>query len=192
MKNLKNYLTQKAGLTEEEYTSLLELLTVKTLLKGEFVLSPGEVCTHAFFVESGLIRSYTLDEMGKEHIIQLAPETWIVSDRSGTYFNEPAEFFVQAIEDSEVVFMDVDFLSKASELSASFRKFNDRALHAHIRQLQKRINSLLSATAEKRYLDFIQTYPDINQRVPQWMIASYLGITPESLSRVRKELVKKK
>jgi CRP-like cAMP-binding protein len=58
--------------------------------------------------------------------------------------------------------------------------------------LQKRLNSLLSATAEKRYLDFIQTYPDINQRVPQWMIASYLGITPESLSRVRKELVKKK
>jgi CRP-like cAMP-binding protein len=192
MKNLKKYLTQKAGLSEEEYTSLSSSLSTKKVLKGDLILSPGEVCKYAFFVESGLIRSYTLDEIGKEHIIQLAPEMWIVSDRSGTYFNEPAEFFVQAIEDSEVVFMDVDFLSKASELSISFRKFNDRALHAHIRQLQKRVNSLLSATAEKRYLDFIQTYPDINQRVPQWMIASYLGITPESLSRVRKELVKKK
>ena len=77
MKKLKNYVTQKAGLTEEEYASLVVLLCVKTLLKGELVLSPGEVCKYAFFVESGLIRSYTIDEMGKEHIIQLAPETLI-------------------------------------------------------------------------------------------------------------------
>lgn len=87
--------------------------------------------------------------------------------------------------------MDDQFICTLSDISATFSKYNDQLLQKHIRHLQKRINLLIGASAEDRYLDFIKSYPDLTQRVPQWMIASYLGVTPESLSRVRKELVKK-
>jgi CRP-like cAMP-binding protein len=142
-------------------------------------------------VEKGLLRSYVLEEDGKEHVIQFAPENWFIVDRSSVYFNDPSESYIEAIEDTEVVFIGEDFMCHAAEVSPDFGRYNDKLLHNHIRQLQKRITLLLSATAEKRYLSFIEMYPDLLLRVPQWMIASYLGITPESLSRVRKELAHK-
>ena len=114
-----------------------------------------------------------------------------MSDRSSVYFNEPSDFFIDAIEDSMVIFFDKDFIEKANEVNKEFRAYNDRMLHKHILHMQKRINSLLGFAADRRYMDFIKLYPDLTLRVPQWMIASYLGITPESLSRVRKELASK-
>ncbi len=187
----KYYLTQKSGLKPEEFDQLAPAIKTIAVAKGEVLLKPGEVCQHSFFVEKGLLRSYTIDEGGKEHIIQFAPENWFMSDRSSAYFNEASEFYIEAIEDSEVVLINHDFMVKAGGLNTSFREYNEKLLQNHIRHLQKRINLLLGATAEKRYLDFIQLYPDLLLRVPQWMIASYLGITPESLSRVRKELARK-
>ncbi len=187
----QHYLTEKSGLKPEEFELLAPSVKTMVVAKGEILLKPGEVCQHSFFVEKGLLRSYTIDEGGKEHIIQFAPEEWFISDRSSAYFNEASEFYIEAIEDSEVVLINHDFMVKAGGLNTSFREYNERLLQNHIRHLQKRINLLLGATAEKRYLDFIQLYPDLLLRVPQWMIASYLGITPESLSRVRKELGRK-
>jgi CRP-like cAMP-binding protein len=144
-----------------------------------------------FFVEKGLLRLYTIDDLGKEHVIQFAPENWIVSDRSSAYFNQPSDFYIDVVEDSEVVFLDKVFMDKASEQDLNFRHYFEKLLHNHIRHIQRRVSLLLGATAEQRYMDFIKLYPDLMLRVPQWMIASYLGITPESLSRVRKELAKK-
>jgi CRP-like cAMP-binding protein len=190
IENYKFYLKNKAGLSEQEIDALTSSLQSKTFRKGEFLLHAGEVCAYAFFVEKGLLRSFTTDESGKEHIIQFGPENWFVTDRSSAYFHEPSDFAIEAIEETTVVLIDAAFISHASTLYPSFMHFNEKALQNHIRQLQKRINLLLSATAEKRYLDFIRLYPDLTLRVPQWMIASYLGITPESLSRVRKELAK--
>lgn len=189
--NFKKYLLEDAQLEPIHFQKLLEFIEVKKVKKGEFILHPGEVCQHAFFIEKGLLRSYTIDENGKEHIIQFAPENWIISDRSSSFFNEPSEFYIDAIEDTEFVLIDTTFIQKACELSVSFRQFNDRALQNHIRNLQKRINLLIGANAETRYMHFITSYPDLLLRVPQWMIASYLGITPESLSRVRKELAQR-
>lgn len=139
-------------------------------------------------MERGLLRAYTLDEAGKEHLIQFAPENWFIVDRSSVYFKDPSDSFIEAIEESEIVFLDYEFMDRATSMSITFAKFNEKLLHNHIRHLQKRIRLLLGASAERRYLEFIKTYPDLLLRVPQWMIASYLGITPESLSRVRKEL----
>ncbi len=190
IENYKLYLKNKAGLSEQEIDALTSSLQSKTFRKGEFLLHAGEVCAYAFFVEKGLLRSFTTDESGKEHVIQFGPENWFVTDRSSAYFHEPSDFAIEAIEETRVVLIDAAFISNASTMHPSFMQFNEKALQNHIRQLQKRINLLLSATAEKRYLDFIRLYPDLTLRVPQWMIASYLGITPESLSRVRKELAK--
>ncbi|MGB7393288.1 MAG: Crp/Fnr family transcriptional regulator, partial [Pricia sp.] len=149
------------------------------------------VCTISFFVERWLLRFYGLDEDGKENILQFASENWLVADRGSIYFNEPSHFFIDAVEDSVVVPIDNAFMDKISLISSTFRKKNERLLHNHIRHLNGRISLLLGASAEKRYLEFIKLYPDVMLRVPQWMVASYLGITPESLSRVRKGLADK-
>ncbi len=185
------YLTKTAGLTQEEAIQISKDLKHLKVEKGSLLLKPGDPCHHSFFVEKGLLRSFMLDESGKEHVIQFAPENWFIMDRSSVYFNDVSESYIEAIETSEIVFIGEDFMCHAAEVSSAFRRYNDKLLHNHIRQLQKRINLLLGATAEKRYLSFIGMYPDLLLRVPQWMIASYLGITPESLSRVRKELAKK-
>lgn len=186
-----SYLRTKAELTEKETSMLSNLLKDKTIEKGEILLHAGDICSHSFFVESGLLRSYSIDTHGKEHVIQFAPESWIISDRSSVLFQEPSEFFIDAVEKTNIVIFDAEFVDRASEISSKYREFNRKALNNHIRHQQQRINRLLSATAEERYLNFIDLYPNITLRVPQWMIASYLGITPESLSRVRKELSRK-
>ncbi len=188
LNNFTRYLSEKAGVSEEQVLQLTSALTSRTIQKGEFLLHEGDICKHSFFIEHGLLRSYTIEDTGKEHIIQFAPENWFISDRSSVYFNEPSDFFIDAIEESIVVFIDQLFLNRAAEISHSFRLYNEKLLHNHIRHLQKRISLLIGASAEQRYLDFIRLYPDLTLRVPQWMIASYLGITPESLSRVRKDL----
>ncbi|RMA66385.1 Crp/Fnr family transcriptional regulator [Ulvibacter antarcticus] len=189
--NLTSYLTQKAGLTQAEVDELQPLLKSGSFKKGEKLLNEGDICKDSIFVESGLLRTFTLDESGKEHIIQFAPENWFTGDRGSIYFNDPAYFSIEAIEYTHAVFVNDAFIDKASEISENFRQHNKRLLHNHIRHLQKRIDLLLGATAETRYLHFTKQYPDLLLRVPQWMIASYLGITPESLSRVRKELADK-
>lgn len=191
MPTFKAYLLRITGMTSDEVETLSSELIRQTFKKGELLLKKGAVCKHSFFVEKGLVRSYMLDESGKEHVIQFAPENWFIVDRSSVYFNDASESYIEAIEDTEVVLIGEDFICKANESSAAFRRFNDKLLHNHIRHMQKRINLLLGATAEVRYLSFIELYPDLLLRVPQWMIASYLGITPESLSRVRKELAHK-
>ena len=191
MQNFTKYLKAKANIAQPDFQQLIKKVSFKSIEKGEILLRSGEVCKHSFFVENGLLRSYTVDDAGKEHIIQFGSENWIVSDRSSAFFNEPSDLFIDAIEDTQVVLISSDFINEASEISSSFRNYNQIALQNHIRHQQKRINLLLSASAEKRYMNFIKLYPDLTLRVPQWMIASYLGITPESLSRVRKELAHK-
>lgn len=185
------YLRDNALVRAEHLPELMELVTTKEIQKGEFLLSKGQVCKHSFFIEKGLVRFYSIDEAGKEHIVQFAPENWFISDRGSVYFGQPSAFFMDAIEDTTVVLLDHHFIETASEISTEFRNYNEYLLQYHIRHLQDRINLLIGASAEKRYLDFIKLYSDLTLRVPQWMIASYLGITPESLSRVRKELAKR-
>ncbi|MFZ1527506.1 MAG: Crp/Fnr family transcriptional regulator [Ferruginibacter sp.] len=184
-------MTEKAGLSDDQFSSLEKYVHLRKFSKGDFLLRQGDICEHSFFVEKGLLRSYTIDDTGKEHINQFAPENWIIADRSSAYFNEPSDYFIDALEACTVVLLNKDFAKEAARISAGYTAYNERALQNHIRQLQKRINALLGETAEQRYLNFVDTYYDLTLRVPQWMIASYLGITPESLSRVRKELARK-
>jgi CRP-like cAMP-binding protein len=188
---LTTFLKDNAAINADVLKDIISKQKRMHLQKGTFVLQEGEICKHSFYVEQGLLRYYSIDEKGKEHIIQFAPEGWFVGDRESMFFNRPSQFFIQSLEDSNVVMIDEDLICTLSKADETFAVFNNNLLHNHIRQLQHRINMLLSATAEERYLDFIKTYPDILLRVPQTMVASYLGITPESLSRVRKELAAK-
>ncbi|HWY38456.1 MAG TPA: Crp/Fnr family transcriptional regulator [Bacteroidia bacterium] len=190
MENFFKYLSENAGITPGQFNILKPLLQVKNIVKGKYILTKGEVCSHSFFVEKGLLRMYSINKEGKENIIQFASENWFISDRSSAFFHEPSQYNIDAVEDTAVVLIDAKFMTTALEISPEFRSYNENLLQNHIRHLQGRITLLIGASAEERYMNFIKLYSDLTLRVPQWMIASYLGITPESLSRVRKELAK--
>ncbi|KQT23277.1 Crp/Fnr family transcriptional regulator [Chryseobacterium sp. Leaf405] len=191
MKNINNYLAKVLDVPLEKVNMCSVHYEVKKIQKNQFLLQYGEVCRYIYFVEKGLLKMYSIDKNGKEHIIQFAPESWLTSDRSSLYFNEKSIYYIEAVEDSEVLLLHPDFINNLiGEFPNSLEK-SDILLQKHIKNLQDRINSLLGETAEERYMKFIKMYPDLLLRVPQWMIASYLGITPESLSRVRKELARK-
>jgi CRP-like cAMP-binding protein len=149
----------------------VERLAIK---KGQILQSKGDTNTRVYQVESGLLRSYSIDEKGKEHIFMFAPEDWLMADNVPVYL--PADLFIDALEDTVVIAGVKDF----------GKGHNTVKLIKRIGALQKRVIMLMSASAAERYDHFLKTYPQITQRVPQRMIASYLGITPETLSRVRK------
>ncbi|HMI04467.1 MAG TPA: Crp/Fnr family transcriptional regulator [Pedobacter sp.] len=187
----KDYLQKKVAITDEQFSLISDKLKIKTFEKGEMILMKGEVSSHVYFVLDGLLRSYSIDSKGKTHIIQFAPEQWWLSERNGILFNEESEFFLDAIENTKAIVLPKDFISESAKIVPCMYELNSTMLNNAIRFMHRRINMLLSATAEERYLNFITLYPNLTLRVPQWMIASYLGITPESLSRVRKDLAHK-
>jgi CRP-like cAMP-binding protein len=155
----------------------LKRITVK---KGQILQRTGDLNSKIFQVESGLLRSYSIDKKGKEHIYQFGPENWIIAD--ATPIDEPCDLFIDCLEDSIIIQIEKDFDTLSND---------PHKLAKRLEALQKRILMLMSASAIQRYEHFIETYPDIIQRIPQRMIASYLGITPEALSTLRRKLLKK-
>jgi CRP-like cAMP-binding protein len=144
-----------------------------TIPKGQILQSKGELRSKIYVVKSGLLRSYSIDEKGKEHIFMFAPGGWVLADNVPP--DQPSELFIDALEDSEAIIL----LKEVDD------KVDQKKLLNRVSAMQKRIIMLMSASAIERYDHFVETYPDIVQRVPQRMIASYLGITPEALSKVK-------
>lgn len=187
----KEYLQTHTAITDAQFDQLRPELLARRYEKGQLLGRPGDTEGYGYFVAAGLLRSYTIDGRDKEHILQFAPEHWWMADRDNLYFRQPATLYIEVIEEAEVVLMKKDFLDRAQEACKDMARFNVLLLHNFIRFQQRRISQLLGATAEERYLDFITLYPNVLLRVPQHMVASYLGITPESLSRVRRELAER-
>ncbi|HTB05599.1 MAG TPA: Crp/Fnr family transcriptional regulator [Bacteroidia bacterium] len=183
---LKDYLKGKINFTDSQFEEIKHLFAAKTVSKGKVLLQAGEINQHSFFVVKGCLRSYVIDKEGKEHIIQFAPENWWISDLNSYNKQEPAMFFIDAIEDSEVLMNDRGFNEKIAAIVPQADAMFQTLTQNSFRAMQKRLVSHLSATAEERYLEFIKTYPTLALRVPQKMIASYIGVAPESLSRIRK------
>jgi CRP-like cAMP-binding protein len=185
---LRAYLEARASFTDDEMRFVESLFVPTALAAGEFLQRAGQVATHAAFVARGCLRSYVIDAKGKEHIVQFAPETWWLADNTSLQTRKPTQYFYQAVEDSEVLLIDPiahqRMVDQVPGYAASFRA----GLQKHAAAKDVRIVNSLSATAEERYLEFMQTYPSIAQRVPQWMLASYLGVSPETVSRIRKNL----
>jgi CRP-like cAMP-binding protein len=147
--------------------------------KGQILQHSGELNTKIYVVKSGLLRSYSIDKKGKEHIFMFAAENWTIADSISPEL--PCELFIEALEDSILTIRDKKLVSES----------NSQSLINRITVLQKRVIMLMSSSAIERYEHFIETYADIVQRVPQRMIASYLGVTPETLSAAKKDWFKK-
>jgi CRP-like cAMP-binding protein len=186
---LRTYFDAHLMLTEPQFAAIRAIFEPRTLRKHELLVRAGAVARVGAFVVQGCLRSYVIDPKGKEHIIQFAPEQWWISDQNSISRQEPAMFYIDAVEDSEVLLFDTSFYRKLSQLTPEFSAFFTELLRNSMRAMQKRLVLVLSASAEERYLDFVHTYPTLALRLPQKMIAAYLGVTPESLSRIRRELI---
>ena len=185
---LQSYLEARASFTAEDIEFIRKVFTPRSLAAGEFLQRGGEVARYAAFVAAGCLRSYVIDAKGKEHIVQFAPETWWLADATSLSMRTPSQYFIDAIEDSDVMLIDGPSHQKVLENVSGYGEAMRAGLQRHAAAKDQRIATALSASAEERYLDFLKTYPSIVQRVPQLMLASYLGMTPETLSRIRKHL----
>ena len=189
--SLQNYLQARATFSEQDFIFIKSLFICRTLRAGESLHQAGEVARYAAFVARGCLRSYVIDPKGKEHIVMFAPETWWLADNISLATKTPSQYFVDAIEDSDVLLIEPasheKLVEKVPAYAAAFRK----GLQRHSAAKDQRIVKSLSSSAEERYLDFLSTYPSIATRVPQWMVASYLGVSPETISRIRKKLSRK-
>ncbi|GLB48330.1 Crp/Fnr family transcriptional regulator [Neptunitalea lumnitzerae] len=183
---------KRVALTEEEEALIKSYLSVKKIRKRQFLLQEDDVCKTIAFVEHGMLRSFSVDDAGSEHILQFAAEGWFISDMLSFLTEEPATFNIEAVENSELVLISKSAHEELLKLSPKYETFiRELITNAYI-ALQKRINANNSQSIEERYEDFIHNYPDITKRVPQHMIASYMGTTPETISRIRKRLTTRK
>lgn len=183
---------ERVPLSTETENVIKQYLVPKKMRRKQYLLQEGDICKMIAFVERGALREYSIDEQGNEYIIQFAVEGWTVSDLYSFLTGEPAIYNIDALEDSELVLISKsaheELLTKVHEYETYIRLQITGAYLA----MQRRLTSVISAPTEERYAHFSTLYPEIVQRVPQHMIASYMGLKPETLSRVRKRLSDKK
>ncbi|MFC0772046.1 Crp/Fnr family transcriptional regulator [Terrimonas alba] len=189
---LFEYLEKVLPLSPADKEIIHAVFIPKQIMKGEVLLREGDLLKYGAFVCKGFLRSYVIDNKGREHIIQFAPENWWISDKGAGAEGSKASCFIDAIEDSAILLIDQAGHFKMLEKVAAYNKSFQAGMQKRSEAKDKRIVHSLVADAEERYTDFIQTYPSIAQRVPQHMLASYLGIAPETLSRVRRKSMRKK
>jgi CRP-like cAMP-binding protein len=178
-------------LSADEIDYFISLLQYKELKRKEFLLRPGEICRHETFVTKGCLRTYYIDENSFEHLLEFSIEDWWAEDLYSFFTGKPAKLCIDALEDTEGLQIEKTNLEKLYKQVPKFEKFFRLSFqNAYITQ-QERITFNLSSTAEERYTSFKNKYPYGEQRFPQKQIASYLGITPEFLSTLRKKLAGK-
>ena len=181
-------LNKKLSLTSGEEELFRKYIIPKKLRKKQYLLQEGDVCKYVTFVEKGMLRSYALDEKGTEKIFQFAPEGWWISDMYSFITAESATLSIDALEDSELVLISKSSLDELRDKIPSFMAFSLNQIQTAYIALQRRLFDMVNLSTAEKYTKLVQTYPDIVQRAPQHMIASYLGLTPEALSRVRRRI----
>jgi len=189
---LRTHIEKRIQLTDEEFNICSRFFIPKTIKKHRFLLNEGDVCKYLGFVNSGCLREYTIDNKGIEHIIQFAIEDWWVSDLNSFLSGLPATHNIDALQDSEVLLLEKSAREELLNASPKMDRFFRILLESNYIATRQRVADSLSESAEERYLKFIKTYPKLFEQIPQNQIASYLGITPQSLSRIRKELTPNK
>lgn len=188
LENVSTHIT----LDEDEKAFFISLLEPRKLKRKTLYLKAGTVCKYSAFVVDGAVKSFSTDDQGREHILSFATRDWWISDLYSLFSEKPAVLNIEAVADSEVLLLSRQnqqlLYEKVPKFERFFRIIVENALVAH----QQRLIDNLSSSAEDRYLRFLKKYPAIPVFVPQHNIASYLGITPEFLSKIRARLARGK
>lgn len=189
---IKQNIVKHIALSEEETEAFCSLFQQKLIGKKSFLLRAGEICRFEGFVNKGLFRIYHIDQSGFEQILYFAAENWWITDIDSFTNSTPSQLYIEAIEDSEMLLIsktDKEFAyTNLPKIEKLFRVMTQKT---HV-ALQRRMIDNLSKTADQRYLDFIEKYPELFQRLSNLQIAAYLGISHEFLSKIRKKIAGKK
>jgi CRP-like cAMP-binding protein len=189
---LRTHVLLSVEMSEDEFNHGTTLMIPKKLRKRQYLLQAGDVCRYVAFVTRGCLRQYSLDDLGKEHIERFAVEGWWITDSGSFHTHEPAASNIDALEDSELLLLERASLDKLVAAVPKWGDYYKRELEKVLKDAHLRIAGFVSMSAEDRYIHFLKTYADLFQRIPLHQIASYLGITPQSLSRIRREVANRK
>lgn len=185
------YFDQFLALEEEEKKELLERTQERSIKRRQFVLQEGDVCHHYNFVVEGCLKMYSIDEKGTEHNLQFAAENEWMTDLGSLFSEEPSKLYIEAVEPSLIVRIEKEdlkfFFVNYPKFDRNFRVMTENKYV----ELQSRLLQNISSSAQERYLHFLAKYPHLSNRLPNTQIASYLGITPEFLSKIRKDLARR-
>jgi CRP-like cAMP-binding protein len=188
---LLNYFQKVIPLNKEEKQLVIELFKPRLYRKKQYVLQEGDVCNQFNFIVRGCLRMYKVDDKGNTHILQFAVENWWLSDIGSFHERKASDLNIDALEDTMVLQISHDNLLSLYTTAPKFDRIFRVLIENSFVSLQKRLLQNISSTAEERYLSFLENYSHLNNRLPQTQIASFLGITPEFLSRLRNRQTKK-
>ena len=186
----ETFITANGDFTPEDLQLMRSLSIVKKVRRKEFLLQEGEICRHKIFVAKGLLKSYCLKNDGTEHIMRFAPENSWTTDHISLKNQTPAQSNIEALENSEVVMWTRENMHELFNSIPAFKVYMSRLIENALKSSHDRILINLSYTSEEKYEDFIASFPDVFRRVPLHMVASYLGVSRETLSRIRHARVK--
>lgn len=188
---LRNNIEKHIRFSDEEFEVFKSLTISKEIKKNEFLVQSGDHIKYLAFVASGVLHSYSVDDKGEKHVVQIALENHWISDPYGFLTQDKAIYNVSAIEKSQLILISKDNFEKVCTQIPQFERFFRILIQgAYIQSLQ-RISGIYGKSAEERYVQLMESSPDMMQKVPQHYIASFLGIKPQSLSRIRKNLMER-
>jgi len=187
IQNLQKHIT----LTDTDVEQISAAMQVKKVRKNQLIIEPPEHCNTEHFISKGCLRLYFLDEQGIEHTLAFATEGWWITDLESFFTGDPAKYHVEALEDGEIFVLKKDKLEELFQTVPALNTYFRKLYQNSIISLNERLLNVISTTADQRYIRFVKKYPALENRLPQYLIASYLGVTPEFLSKIKARMARR-